>query len=450
MNINFYQWVRKLYKSNNQILAKNIIGSFSIKGLAMIISLFTMPAYMNYFSNQIVLGIWFTLLSLLNWILNFDLGIGNGLRNNLVISFSSNDFDKSKKLISSAYIILGVLSLFVGVIGYYIISIIDWNNFLKIEQVIITDKILIKSIRILFIGIVIQFYLKLIYSIFYAMQKTILPSFLSLISTSSLILFMTFYSSNNNSHNLLILSYVNVIAVNLPLFVITIVLFCTKLKKSIPSINCYVHDYAKDIVSLGGAFFVIQITFMIITSTNQILITLFYNPQFVVEYQVYYKIFHLFVTLFSLITNPIWSAVSQAFAEKRIKWIIKLFQSLLKVVVFMFIIIIIFIPFFQSIVDIWLNENSLKISSKITILFGVDTILMIMILAITSISNGINNLRPQFICNIAIASLKIPLIYFLSLYSKSWSGIILANILLLIPAVVYQLIDIKKVLMKIE
>ena len=67
----------------NTIIYKNVIGAFAVKGASLILSLFTMPAYMRFFEDEQILGVWFTLLSVLSWILNFDLGIGNGLRNNL-------------------------------------------------------------------------------------------------------------------------------------------------------------------------------------------------------------------------------------------------------------------------------------------------------------------------------------------------------------------------------
>ena len=59
---------------NNRIIALNVIGAFIVRGVALIVSLFTMPAYMRFFKDDATLGIWFTIVSVLNWVMFFDLG----------------------------------------------------------------------------------------------------------------------------------------------------------------------------------------------------------------------------------------------------------------------------------------------------------------------------------------------------------------------------------------
>ena len=58
-----------------------------------------------------MLGVWFTILSVLNWILSFDVGIGNGLRNHLTVALTNKDYEEGKRLISSSYLVLGALTL---------------------------------------------------------------------------------------------------------------------------------------------------------------------------------------------------------------------------------------------------------------------------------------------------------------------------------------------------
>ena len=148
---------RKNYKDIRVI--KKILGSLLIKGGGIIISLFTIPAYMRYFENNEVLGIWFTMLSMLSWILTFDLGIGNGLRNHLIKPIFDNDEKEIRKYISSSYIIIGLIVIITFIVGYFISSYINWNLVYNINEEIISKLEFLKIIRIIFFGILFQFLL---------------------------------------------------------------------------------------------------------------------------------------------------------------------------------------------------------------------------------------------------------------------------------------------------
>lgn len=74
---------------NSKIVIKNVFESFVVKGLSLIVSFATTPLFIKYFNDNMVLGVWYTLLSVLIWFLNFDLGLGNGIRNNLVKAFTA-------------------------------------------------------------------------------------------------------------------------------------------------------------------------------------------------------------------------------------------------------------------------------------------------------------------------------------------------------------------------
>ena len=58
-----------------------------LKPVSMILSLMYTPILLNYLGNE-KYGLWATLLSVINWVNYFDVGIGNGLRNLLAKELS--------------------------------------------------------------------------------------------------------------------------------------------------------------------------------------------------------------------------------------------------------------------------------------------------------------------------------------------------------------------------
>ena len=74
------QFLKNTNKDTINVI-RNIFNSVIIKGGGIVVGLLTTPAYMNYFENHEILGVWFTILSVISWMLNFDLGIGKDVAN---------------------------------------------------------------------------------------------------------------------------------------------------------------------------------------------------------------------------------------------------------------------------------------------------------------------------------------------------------------------------------
>ena len=430
--------------TSNKNLALNIFGSFGVKGLAMLISVLTLPAYLHYLEDQQILGVWFALLSILNWVLTFDLGIGNGLRNYLIEAIANKSDTKVKTYISSAYFSIGAISLALAIIGHNIIGLYNWNTILNISEEHITNKALINVVQIVYSGILLQFVLRLIVSILYAIQKTALSNFLALISNVIILVFLFTYSNEGLQSRLQLLAYVYILAFNLPLLIATIAVFATRFKKAVPSIFHVNFSDLKKILKLGSMFMGIQLALLIINATNQILITKLYEPEDVVSYQVYFKIFSIFYIMFSLITIPVWSAVTKAYNENRGSWIVKAYKYLnmtaLGVSLFGVFIVIVF----QKIVNVWLGDQTFTISLYTAFLFAIYYSIMIFINSAACIANGISKLKPQFYTNIVAAIIKIPLSIVLASIYDNWNVIIMVNIIIMIPALLIQHIAINK------
>jgi O-antigen/teichoic acid export membrane protein len=59
---------------------KNILLSFFLKGISVVVSFLMVPITLNYLNVERY-GIWLTLSSIIGWFYILDIGLGNGLRN---------------------------------------------------------------------------------------------------------------------------------------------------------------------------------------------------------------------------------------------------------------------------------------------------------------------------------------------------------------------------------
>lgn len=415
---------------NDKIVYKNVLGAFLVKGCALFVTLYTLPSYIKFFNNDEVLGLWFTILSLLNWILNFDLGIGNGLRNHLSTAISLGNKEDVKRYISSAYISIGAIVTVLSVIFPFVIYKVDLNNLLSIEKTEISPKALYITAVIVFVGVMVQFWLKLINSVLYALQKSSVNNFLVLCTNVMILVVAVVFPSGTNDRNIIVMAIVHAVAVALPLLVATVSVFAKKLRYAIPRIKYFSKEHGKKVLSLGGIFFFIQIAYMIIMSTNEFLITKTSGNADVVDYQAYYKLFSLASTVFALALTPLWSVITKAKAENNIGWIKSTYKKFMLLGGVFCLGEFGLVVLMEPLMKIWLGADSLpEISYFSGIMCALLGCAMIMNGVFSNIANGTGELKVQAVCFGIGAVLKIPLSYILVSLSGSWNGVVLANII---------------------
>lgn len=422
--------IEKKMSEKDRIVIHHMIGAFVIKGLALVISLLSTPAYIRFFQNQTALGLWFTINSVLAWVLNFDLGIGNGLRNHLAKTYTEKNEVESKKYISSAYISIGLLCALIAGCFIVIFDKIDWNRIFNINEDIVSSSALLLSVKIVFIGILLQLFFKLINSILYAIQKSSINNFLSLCTSVITLVCLYVLPSGDNNTNIVLMAVVHLLSVLLPLFVATIIVFSkTELKNCIPRIRYFSVIHMREVLFLGGTFLFIQILYMVIMSTNEYLISFFCSSDDVVIYQLYNKPFSLCGTIFSLALTPVWSAVTKSFSEKDFKWINKLYKKLMTLSMLGIVISFAVIPFVQTFMDIWLGKDFLIIDNWFAIAFAALSSTMILNSVLSSFANGIGKLKVQTISFMIGALVKIPVAFLLVTIMHSWIGVVWANVI---------------------
>lgn len=441
--IHIFESLKKASAKDKNVY-KNIVAAFGIKGIALLISLYTMPAYMRYFADQRILGVWYTILSVLTWILNFDLGIGNGLRNKLSASLALDDQALSRKYIASAYGMIGAAVLFLTIATRIVLPFCNWNTIFNVDVALIPAADLQDAIWLTLIGMLFQFFLRLISSILYAMQMASVNNLLTLITSVMQLLFALFAPNFGPVKNLVMFSGAYVVCVNLPLIITTIAVFAGPLKRCRPRIKDFEMQRAKEVLSLGGMFFFCQILYMIIANTNEFFISHYTGSADVVDYQIYYKLFSMAGVLMTLALSPIWSAVTKAIAEKDFSWLQVLYTRLKKIsfiaIAGEFFLIIIL----QFLINIWLGEEAIQVDYIYALIFAFFGSAMLYQSMLSSFVCGMGRMKLQAICYSAGMVLKIVIIHVGSAITKSWIIVPLANALILVPYCILQQINLDR------
>ncbi len=417
-----------------RLAQKNILLSFIIKGLSIAVNLVFVPLTINYIDAERY-GIWLTLSSIIVWFNFFDLGLGNGLRNKLVEAIVKKDIDEERRLISTTYVSLTVIALLITGIYICCMPFIHWDSLLNVSAIYRDELSLLALIIIIMFSM--QFVLQLINTINLAHQKVFLTSFVFLVGSIFSLLFILILRSTIPGSILLVGTAM--FAGNLlSLILFSAHFFIFVRPDLIPRFKYYSHSSSKNLLGLGGKFFIIQISAIVQYQTTNVLISRSFSSTQVTEYNIAYRLFSVLVMVFSIIVAPLWSAVTEAQSKGDFEWIKKAEKKLLLIWSLLALGAFAILLSSNFLYHLWLGD---AIRIPLNISLGV----MLYIVSLTFgmiyvyILNGLGRLKTQYYLSIVTMIYFIPLSYWLSV-TLNWGvfgiciALILANINGLIAA----------------
>ena len=130
-NITFFKELFQFKNSSRSEKAKkNIVILFLLQVFNFLTLMAIVPLTLNYLGKTDY-GIWLTLASILNWLINLDFGLGNGLRNKLAEAFALNDIKLARFYISTAYAVftIGIAAAFIIYVTIH--GLLNWGNILQ-------------------------------------------------------------------------------------------------------------------------------------------------------------------------------------------------------------------------------------------------------------------------------------------------------------------------------
>jgi O-antigen/teichoic acid export membrane protein len=434
-----------IFNKNNVRTAKagkQIIYSFTLQGMGIIISLLYVPLLLNYLTQE-QYGIWLTLTSILGWFSFFDIGLGNGLRNKLAEAFAANNISFARKYVSTTYAIL--ICIFSTILFVFHISnfFLNWNSILNTQTIANSELYILTSI--VFSFFLIRFVVQLISVVYLADQKSSISHFVNTIgSLLSFILVLILTNSTIQGNLILLGSIVSGIPV-LVFIVISIISFSGKYKNIKPSSKEIDFKFSKGLMNLGAKFFFLQICAIIIFSTSSFFIAQFYGPKEVVIYNIVFKYFQIPIMLFSILLSPVWSAVTDAHIKSDFTWLKKTMKQLnLFSGLFTFGVILMLI-FSQFIFKAWLG-NEIIIPWDLSIVMAIYTTMQIWVAPYSNFINGLGKIKLTMSLTFLGIVVYLALIYLFSNLFYNSTGVVMAIICTSLIGTVIQPLQIHKIL----
>lgn len=422
------------------IIVKNSIYGIGLKGVSISISLLLVPMTINYVSSELY-GIWLTLSSIITWLSFFDIGFGLGMRNRLTEAISLKRYDEARIYVSTTYFVLSAIFGILGLSGFVGFAYIDWCSLLNVSSEY--QDILITASRILLVSFCVNIVLQLIQNVYQAHQKTAIASLISTLG-SAISLLLIYILTKTTFPNLSLLASVFCLSPITVTLIISVVKYAGTFSYIRPSLSHVKLSYAKDIFNLGAKFFLLQIVCIILYQATNFIISHYCGPEQVTVYNVAYKYLNCAIMLLGIITTPIWSAYTDAFAKGDFEWMKSLYSRMLKMNGLLIIGIILMVIISPIVYQLWIGD-SVTVPISISILIGTYNIFLSISNMHSTILCGMGKIKLQVFQALAQGIVYIPTVI---LFAKSYSttGILIALIISSIIPVVFLTIQVNLLL----
>lgn len=409
---------------NNYI--RNTIFNYIYKIFSMGITYIMIPLTLSYLDNERY-GVWQTILAIISWASLSNFGIGNGLRNKVTEALTEENYKKLKSYITSAYLYLttisiGILIVLVSLVLTINTNILFKNNTLSRYEIIISFIIVVVSFCI-------NFVLGLSSSIAFGIHKSSVVNLFQIITNLltliGLIILPKFFSAN--LINISLLYFVSNTVSNI---IFTIYIFSNN--KLRPNIKYKNKKYGKELTSLGLEFFILQISTIVLFSTDNFIISTFIGINDVANYSLVLKLFQTVSTIYSILLVQLWSEVAKVACKGDYYWIKKSMNRLLILLLPVAIGLIILVNKFDFFLNIWLKRQ-IVVDYRLIVLAAIYAFVICFNGIFVNIQNGLSKIRVQTISSIISCIINIPLaIFFIKVLNLGILGVITSNIICLL------------------
>lgn len=390
--------------TNESSLGRSMLKNMLLKPVGYILNFAYTPLLLNYLGDE-KYGLWSTILSIISWVNFCDIGIGNGLRNLLTKEIGTKNYEEAQKSISTAYIVLSVISFTVIIILIVFSLFFNWADTLNINYDI--SWVMIISFTSIAVNFVLGIGKTILYSLQLSERIPILNLLASVIQLIGIVVLKR-YSEGNLVYVAIVFGLSSSIV-----YLENDIQLARKYNYCRFKIRSFDKNKVKSLANAGVLFLILQLGGIAMTSTDNILVTKLFGAVEVTPYSAATRLFAAIEAVFIALIAPIWSRTSIAMLNKDFSWITAITKKLLLIALLFGGGMLLVCVFYEPIAEIWLHkklyyEKGLILCTFLASFFEMTNA------TFSSLLNGMNTIKPQAVVAMIQVGLNIPLSVFLA------------------------------------
>ena len=422
------------------LMRKNILFSFLIKGWSGVVTFLLVPITLHCL-GEYKNGLWLTISSMLIWIDNLDIGLGNGLRNKLATHLAHDDTTKAREAVTCTFVMLGVIIIPVMLLTIAVAHHVDLYGFMNVDPTLVGNLESVVIVAIIFVCS--TFIFKFIGNFYLGLQLPAVNNLLIAIGhTLALIGTTAVYLSG--SHSLMWIAVVNTCAPLAAYLMAYPYTFYKQYPQLRPSLQFFNKKEVAGLFTIGVKFFMLQISGILLFMTSNILISKLFSPAMVTPYQIAYRYFTIAMLIFTIISTPYWTATTDAYERGDMQWIRDSRRRLDKIVLVIMAMLAVMAAVSPLVYRVWIGSD-VDIPFSLSLLMAIYMGVILASLSYSFYLNGMGALTLQLIMTLGAAIVFIPLTY---ITTRLWPGInsvVLTMIAVNLPGLLVNILQYKKI-----
>jgi O-antigen/teichoic acid export membrane protein len=400
---------------------KNIVLLGVMKVVSILSGLLIVPLTLNFLTTT-EYGVWLTLSSIVGWIVYFDVGLGNGLRNRFAEALATGNTHLARIYVSTTYFLVFLI------VGCGLIIFLGINHFLDWQKILKAYSIPLPVLNLLVLFVVVSFSLRFVFSLIGTVltadqepgRAGMIELTINLVSLGAVYVLTKLSASSLLTFGIVLSSVVVIVPA-----MASIWFYSRRYRSVAPAVHLIQLKYAKPLANIGVQFFIIQITALIVFSTSSLLIANFLGPAEVTAYNIVFKYFGVVSMLFGIAVAPFWSAFTDAFHKNEFDWIKNSARKLVGIWILASAVTVLMLIVSQPVYKLWVG-NKVAVPFTLSLAMALYVTISNWNSIFASFLNGTGRIRLQLYSSIVIGMLNIPLAYVLVKYFQWGSAGVVA------------------------
>jgi len=413
--------------------ALTTLASLVSKGVVVLTTFISVPLTLGYLGMERY-GMWMTMSSLIAVLGFLDLGMGNSLKNHIADANGRDDKETAVKAISSAYLVLSIVAVVLGIIFFILYPFVPWMRIFNVSS-----PLAIAESGSAVAVFIVCFLLNIPLGLIIQIQSGYQEGFVS-----------NLWQSAGSILGLLGVLTVIYLKAGLPWLVVamagapcffnilnTLVFFNQKKQTIFPKLSSVDLITVKNVMYTGSLFLFAQIISAVAQSSDNIIVAQTIGSGAVASYSVCIRLFSVISMVQNAVISPYWPAYREALSRGDIEWT----SSTLKKTIYISILLsafasLILVVFGRILIHYWASS---ELNPSYTFLIGLAayTVITSITGAIAIYLNSSNILSPQiyigFVYVIMSIIVKVMLGRIYSSEGIMWGGTIVYFLVILLP-----------------